>query len=66
MDADACLDVLASIQTALDGKAMMSAAVYARSILEPCPAATRRATALRAAYEDRVRAQRDLTTGDRK
>ncbi|MEU1853765.1 hypothetical protein ABZ499_31995 [Streptomyces sp. NPDC019990] len=66
MDVDACLDVLASIQTALDGQAHMSAAVYARSILEPCPAATRRATALRAAYERHVKAQRDLTAGKRK
>ncbi|MEU6688389.1 hypothetical protein [Streptomyces sp. NPDC046832] len=38
----------------------MSAAVYARSILEPCDAATRRATALRAAYEHRVKAQQDV------
>ncbi|MGW7513863.1 hypothetical protein ACWGJ0_39905 [Streptomyces massasporeus] len=66
MDGDDCLDVLAAIQTALDGRAMMSAAVYARSILEPCPAATRRAAALRAAYERRVKAQRDLKRGKRK
>ncbi|MFD5914833.1 hypothetical protein [Streptomyces tuirus] len=66
MDVDDGLDTLAAIQTALDGKAMMSAAVYARSILEPCPAATHRAAALRAAYERRVKAQRDLKRGKRK
>ncbi|GAA2531787.1 hypothetical protein GCM10010423_29140 [Streptomyces levis] len=45
-------------------KAHMSAAIYARSVLEKlCPAATRRATALRAAYERHVKAQRNLKAG---
>ncbi|MEU9646497.1 hypothetical protein [Streptomyces sp. NPDC048188] len=61
-----CRDTLETIQTALDGKAMMSAAIYARSILESCPAATLRAEALRAAYDRRARALRDIRAGKSK
>ncbi|MEU5666564.1 hypothetical protein [Streptomyces longwoodensis] len=56
MDADACTSLLVLIQNALNSKADMAAAIYARKILEPCPAATRRATALRTAYERHVQA----------
>ncbi|MEG8281287.1 hypothetical protein [Streptomyces sp. AHA2] len=66
MDADTCLDILTSIQAALDDHAHMSALVHARSILEPCPAATRRATALRAAYERHAKAQQGLKADKRK
>ncbi|MFC8335284.1 hypothetical protein [Streptomyces olivaceus] len=60
------LDALSAIQTALDGKATLSAAIYARSILEPCPASTRRALALRGAYNRRARALRDIKEGKSK
>ncbi|MEV4044234.1 hypothetical protein [Streptomyces sp. NPDC049744] len=54
------LDALAAIQTALDGKAFMSAAIYSRSIVEPCPASTRRAEVLRAALTRRTNALKNL------
>lgn len=66
MDVDACQAVLASVQTALDGHVhMVRRPLHARSVLEPCPAAARRATAFRAAYERHVKARRGLTAGKR-
>ncbi|MFF3196693.1 hypothetical protein [Streptomyces misionensis] len=54
----AALDVLDSIGTALRDGAMMSAVIYARAILEPCPASTYRAMVLRQAYDQRAAERR--------
>ncbi|MEU5445817.1 hypothetical protein [Streptomyces griseofuscus] len=52
------LEILNKIGQALHDGAMLSATIHARAILEPCPASTMRAAALRVAHDQRTRARR--------
>ncbi|MEU6988375.1 hypothetical protein ABZ946_33980 [Streptomyces sp. NPDC046324] len=54
------LSVLASIGIALNGGNTVSATLYARAILEPCPASTRRANVLGIAHNRRSDALRSV------
>ncbi|MEU5668616.1 hypothetical protein AB0H10_38990, partial [Streptomyces longwoodensis] len=54
------LEVLNKIGKALHDGAMLSATIHARAILEPCPASTMRAAALRLAHDQRARARRTV------
>ncbi|MFF3312932.1 hypothetical protein [Streptomyces sp. NPDC002952] len=51
-------NVLTHLHRMLTGEADMTARIYSRLIIEPCPAATRRAEALRDALNRRTHAQR--------
>ncbi|MFD8376317.1 hypothetical protein ACFV2Z_37140 [Streptomyces sp. NPDC059688] len=57
---DAARTVLAKLGDALRSGAMLSATIHARALLEPCPASTLRAAALRLAHDQRTRARRTL------
>ncbi|MFC9282761.1 hypothetical protein [Streptomyces collinus] len=54
---DAALIALNKVDKALHDGAMLSAAIHARALLEPCPASTLRAAALRAAHDQRTSGQ---------
>ncbi|MFJ8547141.1 hypothetical protein ACIRFH_35275 [Streptomyces sp. NPDC093586] len=58
---DASQAVLNQIQEALDAGAAMGAALHTRAILEPCPAASRRALVLRAALDRRTNRRKNAS-----